>query len=153
MTTSTLSSSAHRGKSSRCCRDEDRCRYQHPCQRRTQANITPCHCLASGSAAVQVAEVCGDRGAVFRSDRAPLSRVVDQTGNARLGNATDGIGGAGEITEYVTVCRDPTDDKFLDLAINGRADLILTGDKDLLVLNPFRGITIVAPVTFAKAAR
>jgi uncharacterized protein len=57
------------------------------------------------------------------------------------------------ITEHVTVCRDPTDDKFLDLAINGRADLILTGDKDLLVLNPFRGITIVAPVTFAKAAR
>jgi uncharacterized protein len=57
------------------------------------------------------------------------------------------------ITEHVTVCRDPTDDKFLDLAVNGRADLILTGDKDLLVLNPFRGITIVAPVTFAKAAR
>jgi putative PIN family toxin of toxin-antitoxin system len=56
------------------------------------------------------------------------------------------------ITEHVTVCRDPTDDKFLDLAINGHADLILTGDKDLLVLNPFRGIPIVAPVTFAKAA-
>jgi putative PIN family toxin of toxin-antitoxin system len=56
------------------------------------------------------------------------------------------------ITEHVTVCRDPTDDKFLGLAIDGHAVLILTGDKDLLVLNPFRGIPIVAPVTFAKAA-
>ena len=56
------------------------------------------------------------------------------------------------ITEHVAVCRDPTDDKFLDLAISGQADLILTGDKDLLVLNPFRGIRIVAPATFAMAA-
>ena len=58
------------------------------------------------------------------------------------------------ITEHVAVCRDPTDDKFLDLAISGHADLILTGDKELLlVLNPFRGIPMVAPATFAKAAR
>jgi putative PIN family toxin of toxin-antitoxin system len=56
------------------------------------------------------------------------------------------------ITEHVAACRDPTDDKFLELAINGQADLILTGDKDLLVLNPFRGILIVAPATFAQAA-
>jgi predicted nucleic acid-binding protein len=32
--------------------------------------------------------------------------------------------------------------------VNGRADLILTGDNDLLALNPFRGISIVAPATF-----
>jgi putative PIN family toxin of toxin-antitoxin system len=56
------------------------------------------------------------------------------------------------ITAHVTACRDPTDDKFLDLAISGRADLILTGDKDLLILNPFRGIPIIAPVTFVRPA-
>ena len=56
------------------------------------------------------------------------------------------------ITEHVTACRDPTDDRFLELAINGHADLILTGDKDLLVLHPFRGIPIVAPATFMQAA-
>jgi putative PIN family toxin of toxin-antitoxin system len=56
------------------------------------------------------------------------------------------------ITERVVACRDPTDDKFLELAVNGRADLILTGDKDLLVLNPFRGIPIVVPATFAQGA-
>lgn len=52
------------------------------------------------------------------------------------------------ITERIVACRDPTDDKFLELAVNGHADLILTGDNDLLVLNPFRGIPIVAPATF-----
>ena len=46
-----------------------------------------------------------------------------------------------------------TDDKFLELAVNGRTDLILTGDKDLLVLNPFRGIPIVAPATFSQGRR
>jgi uncharacterized protein len=56
------------------------------------------------------------------------------------------------ITEHVAVCRDPTDDRFLDVAVNGHADLILTGDKDLLVLNRFRGILIVAPAAFSKAA-
>jgi putative PIN family toxin of toxin-antitoxin system len=56
------------------------------------------------------------------------------------------------ITERVTVCRDPTDDKFLELAVNGQADLILTGDKDLLVHNPFREIPIVTPATFMQGA-
>src|SRR5437870_10058402 len=49
------------------------------------------------------------------------------------------------ITFRLQVCRDPKDDKFLELAVNGTADVIVTGDKDLLVLNPFRGIAIVAP--------
>lgn len=37
------------------------------------------------------------------------------------------------ITERIAACRDPKDDKFLELAVNGRADLIVTGDADLLV--------------------
>src|SRR5438128_175763 len=54
------------------------------------------------------------------------------------------------ITERIAACRDPTDDKFLELAVNGHADLILTGDKDLLALNPFRGIPIVPPAAFVQ---
>jgi uncharacterized protein len=54
------------------------------------------------------------------------------------------------VTERVAVCRDPTDDKFLELPVNGLADLILTGVNDLLVLNPFRGIPIVAPLIFVQ---
>jgi putative PIN family toxin of toxin-antitoxin system len=45
----------------------------------------------------------------------------------------------------VSACRDPKDDKFLALAITGKADYILTGDQDLLVLHPFRGIDILNP--------
>ena len=56
------------------------------------------------------------------------------------------------ITERVVACRDPTDDKFLELAVNGHADLILTGDNDVLVLNPFRGIPIVSPAAFVHGA-
>jgi putative PIN family toxin of toxin-antitoxin system len=54
------------------------------------------------------------------------------------------------IAERFAVCRDPNDDKFLELAVNGQADLIITGDADLLVLNPFRGIPIVSPATFVQ---
>jgi putative PIN family toxin of toxin-antitoxin system len=52
------------------------------------------------------------------------------------------------ITERIAACRDPKDDKFLELAVNGHADLIVTGDADLLALNPFREIPIVTPATF-----
>ena len=52
------------------------------------------------------------------------------------------------ITYRVQACRDPKDDKFLELAINGRADLIITGDRDLLELNPFRGIPIMTPAEY-----
>jgi putative PIN family toxin of toxin-antitoxin system len=38
----------------------------------------------------------------------------------------------------VRECRDPKDDKFLEVALNGKADLILTGDADLLALHPWR---------------
>jgi putative PIN family toxin of toxin-antitoxin system len=54
------------------------------------------------------------------------------------------------VRERIAVCRDPKDDKFLELAINGRADLIVSGDTDLLALDPFRGIPIVTPAGFVR---
>ena len=39
-------------------------------------------------------------------------------------------------------------DKFIELAINGKASLIITGDEDLLVLNNFEGIEILTPKEF-----
>ena len=56
-----------------------------------------------------------------------------------------------EITEKVRVCRDPDDDRILELAINGRATCIVTGDADLLVLHPFRNVEIVTPSQFIEA--
>ena len=57
-----------------------------------------------------------------------------------------------EISETITVCRDPKDDKLLELAISGKADFLVTGDKDLLVLNPFRGVEILTPREFLDKA-
>jgi putative PIN family toxin of toxin-antitoxin system len=53
-----------------------------------------------------------------------------------------------EVTVYVGECRDPQDNKFLELAISGEAECIVSGDQDLLVLHPFRGISIVTPRDF-----
>ena len=57
-----------------------------------------------------------------------------------------------EITETIQVCRDPKDDQILELAVNGSASCIVTGDADLLVLNPFRGIEIITPAVFLKSS-
>ena len=54
------------------------------------------------------------------------------------------------ITERIAACCDPTDDKFLELAVNGHADLLVTGYDDLLALNPFRDIPIVTPAAFVQ---
>jgi uncharacterized protein len=53
-----------------------------------------------------------------------------------------------EPTIKITACRDPKDDKFLELAKTASADCIITHDKDLLVLNPFEGIPIFTPPDF-----
>lgn len=40
-------------------------------------------------------------------------------------------------------CRDPKDNKFLELAVAGNADVLVTGDKDLLILHPYQGTLIM----------
>ena len=57
-----------------------------------------------------------------------------------------------EVTQRIRACRDPNDDKILELAVNGQANYIVTGDDDLLVMNPFRSIAIVTPSEFLTAA-
>jgi len=52
------------------------------------------------------------------------------------------------INETIKVCRDPKDDKLIELAVGGKAAFSVTGDKDLLVLNPFRGVEIITPKEF-----
>jgi uncharacterized protein len=55
-----------------------------------------------------------------------------------------------EIVAPIRACRDPRDDKFLEVAVHGRADLIVTGDASLLALHPFRGITILTPAQYLE---
>lgn len=45
-------------------------------------------------------------------------------------------------------CRDPKDDIFIAAAAEGNADIIVSGDDDLLVLNPYQNIQIMSPATF-----
>ena len=54
------------------------------------------------------------------------------------------------IIQKVLVCRDTKDNMILELAVNGEANYIVTGDQDLLVLNPFRNIQIKTPADYLK---
>jgi putative PIN family toxin of toxin-antitoxin system len=54
------------------------------------------------------------------------------------------------VTDNVVACRDPKDDKFLSLAVSGKADCILAGDRDLLDIVTFDGIPIYRPAEFIR---
>jgi len=48
-----------------------------------------------------------------------------------------------EVRHTIKDCRDEKDNFILETAIRGKVDYIVTGDKDLLVLNPYRGKKII----------
>ena len=50
--------------------------------------------------------------------------------------------------EKVSACRDSKDDKYLEAALAARADCVVSGDLDLLDLNPFQGIPVMPPAEF-----
>ena len=56
-----------------------------------------------------------------------------------------------DIHESVHACRDPKDDQVLELAVNGGAACIVTGDADLLAMDPFRGVRILPPAGFLRS--
>jgi putative PIN family toxin of toxin-antitoxin system len=82
-------------------------------------------------------------------DRPYLARLIAPAARARLMELM-GMAELVTVTEQFVACRDPKDDKFLELAVNGQADMIISGDGDLLVLNPFRDIPIITPATFIR---
>jgi uncharacterized protein len=64
------------------------------------------------------------------------------------------VAGIAVLVEPVTAvseCRDPQDDKYLALALDGGAEVIVSSDKDLLALDPWRGIRILSPAEFVAA--
>ena len=56
-----------------------------------------------------------------------------------------------DTTSSVTACRDPDDNRILELALDGGAAAVVTGDTDLLSLHPFQGISILSPREFLAA--
>ena len=76
-----------------------------------------------------------DEALLWLADLAALADLADDTGRAK------------------GVCRDPADDAVLSAAIEGRADVIVTGDADLLALEEHEGIAIVTPRAFLDLFR
>jgi len=77
----------------------------------------------------------------------PYVTVADRANFIRL---LGGVSRVVPIISQVQACRDTKDDKFLDVAINGAADALITGDRDLLALDPFHGVRIIHPAEFLQ---
>jgi len=80
--------------------------------------------------------------------RPKFDRYVSSEDRALFLAQLKGVADIVPIVQLVRECHDPTDNKFLEVALNGRADVIITGDTDLLGMNPWRGITILSPAHF-----
>ena len=84
--------------------------------------------------------------------RPKFDRYADQTTRQRFLADLAGVADWVALTGGVRACRDPDDDKFLETAIKGEADCIVSGDGDLLALDPFEGVRILTPRDFLQVA-
>jgi uncharacterized protein len=58
-----------------------------------------------------------------------------------------------EVTQLVSECSDPKDDKFLALALTVNAEMIVASDPHLTQMHPWRAIPILPPAAFLVGAR
>jgi uncharacterized protein len=123
------------------------------------ANVIVSSVLSAQGKARQAFDLAISTGIVLMSDDtfAELSEVLLRPKFDRYSNRAKretfldellGLVEFVEITVQINECRDPKDNKYLELAMSGKADSIVTGDEDLLVLHPFRQIPIVSIQTF-----
>lgn len=80
--------------------------------------------------------------------RRKLNRYVPLRDRQRFLRELSRIAEFVPIIQVVRECRDRKDDKFLEVALNGRADVVITGDADLLKMDPWRGISILTPARY-----
>lgn len=83
--------------------------------------------------------------------RPKFDPYLDGEDRSRLLEATATVSRRVSITRTVRACRDPRDDKFLEVALSGRAHALISGDADLLALNPYLGLHILTPRDFLTA--
>ena len=95
--------------------------------------------LASNETLAELADVLG---------RPKFDRWVSLAERQRFIALLGGVCRRVDIGHRVQACRDPRDDKFLHVALNGEAEAIITGDQDLLALHPFHGVQILSPAAF-----
>jgi uncharacterized protein len=118
------------------------------------ANVFVSAIISNQSKARQAFDRAVDTGTILMSDsvfseisevllRPKFDRYIDRAKRQNFIEDLLEIVNFVEITRQISECRDPKDNKYLELAVCGGAKLIVSGDNDLLVLNPFRGITIL----------
>ncbi len=84
--------------------------------------------------------------------RPRLARFIDPELRDELLLLLDTYGVFFTPSERVTDCRDRKDDKYLELALAAAAWAIVSGDDDLLVLHPWRGVRILRPAAYLAEA-
>jgi putative PIN family toxin of toxin-antitoxin system len=89
---------------------------------------------------------------LFRSE---LTEKYQRLGEIDIENVISLLAKAGVVEpgETVTICRDPDDDKFLECATAGKADYIVSEDKDLLVIKEYQRVRIINTETFLDLMR
>ena len=85
---------------------------------------------------------------VTRLARPKFSPYLDDASRIVFLEALSAVAVWIEIEGVPLGCRDPADDKYLETALRGGADAIVTGDRDLLVMDPFDGIPILTPAAW-----
>lgn len=85
---------------------------------------------------------------VLRRPRMGARYNIDEDAIEGLRRRIVGDGAVVVPSRMIRACRDPRDDMFLEAAVAGQADVIISGDQDLLVLDPFEGIRIVGAAAF-----
>jgi putative PIN family toxin of toxin-antitoxin system len=80
--------------------------------------------------------------------RPRLARFVDPGLRTALLSQLLELGVRFTPTIQVTDCRDPKDDKYLELALTAEATMIVSSDDDLLVMHPWRGVRILRPAAY-----
>jgi putative PIN family toxin of toxin-antitoxin system len=123
------------------------------------SNLLLSRLLAPGGTAARAVDRALSSGVLLVSD-ATLTELADVLGRSRFDpyvsradrqqflRLLGGVSRRVHITRRFQACRDAKDDKFLDVAINGEADAIVSGDNDLLALHPFLGVPILTPAEF-----
>jgi putative PIN family toxin of toxin-antitoxin system len=80
--------------------------------------------------------------------RPKFDRYLTREDRQRFLTLLAGVTRRVHITRQFDVCRDPRDNTFLDVAFNGQANALVTGDHDLLVLREFQGVPMVTAADF-----
>ena len=82
--------------------------------------------------------------------RPKFKEIISYKQIKKLFSLIDGYAVIVSPKQKVDVCRDKKDNFLLEVALEAKAEYLVTGDNDLLVLNNFRGIKIVKPKDFEE---